>query len=89
MNLKTGILAAAAALTLAIPAAALAQPYHGSSYGYGDGGRYASRDYRGDYGRYDDRRFDREREWRREHERRERWEREHRYYGYGYDYYGR
>jgi hypothetical protein len=78
MNIKTGILAAVAALTLAVPAAALAQPY------YGDYGRYDT--YRHD--RDDWRRIEREREWRREQElRRLRWEREHAYRGYGYSYY--
>jgi hypothetical protein len=97
MTLKTGILAAAAALTLAVPAAALAQPGYG--YGYNDGfraapayGRYD--DFRATpaYGRYDDyRRIDRQREWRREQElRRLRWERERAYRGdYGNYGYGR
>jgi hypothetical protein len=72
MNIKTGILAAVAAVTLAVPAAALAQPY------YGDPGRYDT--YRHD--RADWRRIEREREWRREQElRRLRWEREHGRYG--------
>lgn len=80
MNIKTGILAAAAALTLAVPAAALAQPYYGHDYG-----RYDS--YRRD--RDDWRRIERERELRREEWRRLQWEREHAYrgYGYGYPYY--
>jgi hypothetical protein len=73
MNIKTGILAAATALTLALPAAALAQPYYGPApaYGYAPG-----------YARYDDwRRVEREREWRRaEAFRRVQWERDH--YGY-------
>lgn len=82
MTIKTGILAAAAALTLAVPAIASAQSY------YGDYGRgyYAHRD----YDRPEDfRRFEREREWRREQEwRRLHWEREHAYRsGYGYPYY--
>jgi hypothetical protein len=79
MNVKIGVLAAVAALTLAAPAAALAQPY------YGDYGRYEA--YRHD--RDDWRRIEREREWRREQERRLQWEREHAYrsYGYGNPYY--
>src|SRR6185312_11600824 len=75
MNIKTGILAAAAALALTLPAAAFAQPY----YGHGDDrGRYDS------YGRdHDDwRRVEREREIRREAWRRLQWEREHGRYGY-------
>jgi hypothetical protein len=85
MTLKIGILAAAAALTLAVPAIAFAQPYYG-----GDDGRgyYANRD----FDRHEDfRRAEREREWRREQEwRRLRWEREHAYrYGFGYSPYYR
>ena len=78
MNIKTGILAAAAALTLAVPAAALAQPYYGHDDGYG---RYENRYDRGDW-----RRAERERERiRREELRRLQWEREHAYRGgYGY-----
>lgn len=88
MTIKTGILAAAAALTLAIPAAALAQP----SYGHGQSYGYDRPTYGQSYG-YDRRdgysRFDRQREIRRQQElRRLRWEREHSY-RYGYDRYGR
>lgn len=89
MNIKTGILAAAAALALTLPAAAFAQPY----YGHGDDrGRYDSyrRDHDDDRGRYDSygrdhddwRRVEREREIRREAWRRLQWEREHGRYGY-------
>jgi hypothetical protein len=74
MTRKIGILAAVAALTLAIPAIASAQPY------YGDYGRYET--YRHD--RDDWRRVERERELRREEWRRLQWEREHAYRGYGY-----
>jgi hypothetical protein len=79
MNIKTGILAAAAALTLAVPAAALAQPY-----GYDNGyGRYEVRHDRDDW-----RRVERQRELRREELRRLQWEREHAYrLGYGNPYY--
>jgi hypothetical protein len=79
MNIKTGILAAAAALALTVPAAAFAQPFYGDN-GYG---RYVEsrRD-------HDDwRRAEREREHRREEWRRLQWEREHARYGYGYSYY--
>jgi len=74
MNLKTGILAAAAALTLAIPAAAFAQPY-----GYGPA-----------FVRHDDwRRVERERDFRRAEElRRFDWRRDH-FRDYGYRGYGR
>ena len=75
MTIKTGILAAAAALTLAVPAIASAQPYYGHDYGRYETSR---RD------RYDWRRVERERERRREEWRRLRWEREHAYRGYGY-----
>jgi hypothetical protein len=75
MTIKTGILAAAAALTLAVPAIASAQPYYDGAYGRGF---YAHRDY------------DRRDDWRRaerlrqEEWRRLQWEREHAYrYGYG------
>lgn len=79
MTIKTGILAAAAALTLAVPAIASAQSYYGGDYGRG---YYAHRD----YDRRDDfRRAEREREWRREQAwRRLQWQREHAYRGYGY-----
>ena len=73
MNIKTGVLAAVAALTLGVPVAALAQPY------YGDYGRRD--EYRRD--RDDQRRVERERE-RREEWRRLQWQREHAYRGYGY-----
>ena len=86
MSIKTGILAAAAVLTLAVPAAALAQPGYGyaptygqnngysQNYGYGQTNGYD----RGDLRRDDWRRIAREREMRREMElRRLRWEREH------------
>ncbi|MGZ3272454.1 MAG: hypothetical protein ACXU82_00390 [Caulobacteraceae bacterium] len=76
MNIKTGILAAAAALAMTVPAIASAQPYYGHD-GYG---RYEN--YRHD--RDDWRRIERERELRREEWRRLRWEREHAYRGYGY-----
>jgi len=84
MNIKTGILAAAAALTLAVPAAALAQPFYGHDDGYG---RYEQRYDR--YDRGDWRRAERERERiRREEWRRLQWEREHAYrYGYVSPYY--
>jgi hypothetical protein len=104
MTIKTGILAAAAALTLALPAAALAQPSYGHSNNYGQNNGYSQnngygstydRGYAGNsnygygYGRADYRRIEREREWRREQElRRIRWEREHSY-RYGYDRFGR
>jgi hypothetical protein len=82
MNIKTGILAAAAALALTVPAAAFAQPYYGHDYGYGRSYDGYRRD-RGDW-----RRFEREREFRREQWRRLQWERHHAYrYGYGYPYY--
>jgi hypothetical protein len=74
MKIKTGLLAAAAALAVAVPAAAFAQPYYGDN-GYG---RYESvrRD-------HDDwRRIERQREIRREEWRRLQWEREHGRYGY-------
>ena len=76
MNIKIGILAAAAALALAVPAAAFAQPYYGD-YGYG-----RHEEFRRD--RDDWRRAEREREVRREQWRRLQWEREHAYRGYGY-----
>jgi hypothetical protein len=77
MNIKTGVLAAAAALALAVPAAALAQPVYGD-YGYG---RHV--EFRRDHD--DWRRVARERELRREEWRRLQWEREHAVrYGYGY-----
>ena len=79
MNLKTGVLAAAAALALTVPAAALAQPYSGHDYG-----RYELRRDREDW-----RRVERERELRREEWRRLQWEREHAYRGYGYTPYYR
>ncbi len=44
MSIKTMVLAAAAAVTLAAPAAAFAHDYHGYErgvYGYGDGYRHA------------------------------------------------
>lgn len=76
MNIKTGIIAASAALALTVPAAALAQPYYGD-YGYG-----RHEEFRRD--RDDWRRIERERELRREEWRRLQWEREHAYrYGYG------
>ena len=82
MTIKTGILAAAAALALTIPAAAMAQPY----YGHDSYGRYET--YRGDRG--DWRRIERERARRREDWRRLRWGREHSYrYNYGYSPYHR
>jgi hypothetical protein len=77
MQLKTTLLALAAGLTLAIPAAAMAQPF---GYGYG-------------YVRHDDGRWiEREREFRRaEAFRRMEWRREHAFRDYGYrgGYYGR
>jgi hypothetical protein len=79
MTFKTGILAAAAAFTLAIPAIASAQPYYG-------GGAERSYSYAPAY-RADWRRTEREREWRRAEElRRLQWEREHAYRGYGYNW---
>jgi hypothetical protein len=79
MNIKTGILAAAAALTLTVPAAAFAQPSYGHDYGRYDTWR---RD------RDDSRRGEREREHRRDEWRRQQWEREHAYrYDYGNPYY--
>ncbi|HEY4029973.1 MAG TPA: hypothetical protein VGM25_06490 [Caulobacteraceae bacterium] len=82
MNIKTGVLAAAAALALTVPAAALAQPYYGHD-GYG---RYET--YRRDNG--DWRRIERQRELRREEWRRLQWQREHNAYrGYGYSPYYR
>ena len=69
MTIKTHILAAAAVLTLAAPAAALAQPVYGAP-------NYSHRE---DVRRDDFRRVEREREFRRTEElRRLRWEREHR-----------
>ncbi len=80
MTLKTGILAAAAALTLAVPAAALAQPYYGS-HGYDRHEDFRRFERHGDFGR-----IEREREFRRQEWRRLRFEREH---SYGYrGYYG-
>ena len=77
MNIKTGVLAAVAALSLAVPAAALAQPFHGPVRGYA---------VREEFRRDDWRRFERQREFRRMEElRRLRWEREHAY-RYGHDY---
>jgi hypothetical protein len=82
MNIKTGILAAAA-LTLAVPAAALAQPSHGRADGY-RADTYRHDDYRRD----DFRRVERDRDVRRAEDfRRLQWEREHHRYGYGYPYY--
>jgi hypothetical protein len=80
MTLKTGILAAAAAFTLAVPAIASAQPYFGDGYApYRYAPAYRDRD--------DWRRAEREREWRRaEAMRRLQWEREHAYRGYGYNW---
>jgi hypothetical protein len=73
MTLKTGILAAATALTLIVPAAAMAQPY-GPGYGYAPG-----------YVRYDWRRIERERDFRRAEEfRRLEWQRAHAFRDYGY-----
>lgn len=87
MNIKTGILAAAAALALTVPAAAMAQPYYGGH----DYGRYETSrrdDYRRDDWRRDDwRRIERQRELRRQEWRRLQWEREHARYGYGNPYY--
>jgi hypothetical protein len=77
MNIKTCVLAAAAALTLTVPAAAFAQPV----YGHSDYGRYET------YRRDDWRRGERERELRRTEWRRLQWEREHARYGYGNPYY--
>ena len=70
--IKTGILAAAAALTLAVPAFAQAQPAY--SYGYAPAYSYDHGDVRrGDWGR-----IERERDLRRIEElRRLRWERDH------------
>jgi len=68
MNIKTGVLAAVAALSLAVPAAALAQPVYGAP------GFVAREEIRRDEGR----RFDRARDFRgREDLRRPRWDREH------------
>jgi hypothetical protein len=75
MNIKTGILAAAAALALTVPAAAFAQP------SYGHDNRYEA--YRHD----DWRRAEHQREIRRAELRRLQWEREHARYGYGHSYY--
>jgi len=76
-SIKIGALAAVTALTLALPAAALAQPGYGSSY-------RVERDFRRD----EFRREERQREFRRAEEaRRLRWEREHARYGYGSSYY--
>ena len=65
MNIKTGALAAVAALTLAVPAAALAQPYSG--YDHGSAPRYAARDDRrfDRFDRFDRREFRRAEDWRR------------------------
>ena len=82
MNIKTGILAATAALALAVPAAAFAQPF----YGHDGNGRYESYR-RDDYRRDDWRRVERERELRRAEWRRLQWEREHARYGFGAPYY--
>lgn len=78
MNIKTGVLAAVAALALTVPAAAFAQPYYGHDYGYG---RHADvRRDRDDWRRFDYRRAE---EWRRLQ-----WQREHAWrYGYGNPYY--
>ena len=80
MKIKTGILAAAAALALTIPAAAFAQPVYGHDYGYG-----RHEEFRRD--REDLRRMERERELRRQEWRRLEWQREHARYGYGNPYY--
>ena len=91
MTIKTRILAAAAILTLAAPAAALAQPFYGAPVNShrDDVRRVEVRhdDFgRGELGRGDFRRIEREREFRRAEElRRLRWEREHDRYSYGYD----
>jgi hypothetical protein len=69
MIIKIGVLAAAAALSLAIPAAAMAQPVYGHGFAV-----------REDIRRDDGRRFDRGLELRRlEDLRRLRWERDHDY----------
>jgi hypothetical protein len=79
MTLKTGILAAAAALALTVPAAAFAQPAYAPHYGYREG-------YREDFRRPDFRRdydFRRAEEWRRIQR-----QREHAYrYSFGNPYY--
>jgi hypothetical protein len=76
MNIKTGILAAAAVLALAVPAAALAQPYDGGGYHHGYG-------YAPDWRRDDWRRVAWERDVRRAEEfRRIQWARDH-YRPYG------
>jgi hypothetical protein len=74
MTIKTGVLAAIAALALTIPAVASAQPF----YGHGDYGR------REEFHRDDWRRAE---QIRREEWRRLQWEREHARYGYGNPYY--
>ena len=80
MTFKTGILAAAAALALTVPAAAFAQPYYGSHDGYRQDFRredWRRPDFRRDYD------FRRAEEWRRMQ-----WEREHAWrHGYGNPYY--
>lgn len=69
MTIKSGILAAAAALSLAVPAAALAQPVYGPAHGLR---------VREEIRREDWRRFERDRDIRRlEDLRRLRWERQH------------
>ena len=74
MNIKTGVLAAVAALALTVPAAAFAQPFYGHD-GYG---RHV--EFRRDHDDW------RRVEARREDWRRLQWEREHAY-RYGYPYY--
>jgi hypothetical protein len=81
MTLKTGILAAAAALALAVPAAALAQPYY-------DHGGYRARGYDGyerGWVRHDDWRWrapaPRYDGWRRDH-----WDHDRGGYGRAYGY---
>ena len=73
MTLKTGVLAAVAALAVTVPAAAFAQPFYGPG---------AYHPYREDFRRYDWRRdydFRRAEDWRRFQ-----WDREHAWrYGYG------
>jgi hypothetical protein len=80
MKIKFGVLAAAAALALTVPAAAFAQPF----YGHDDYGRHV--EFRRDHD--DWRRIElRREELRRQEWRRLQWEREHARYGYVAPYY--
>ena len=88
MTIKTHVLAAAAVLTLAAPAAALAQPVYGAAFNSHREDVHRVEVRHDDFGRGDFRRLEREREFRRAEElRRLRWEREHARYSYDRPYY--